>query len=56
MVEEDSVIVELKAVEMIIPLFKSQVLTYMKLSGLRLWLLINFNVGVIKDGIVRIVL
>jgi GxxExxY protein len=56
MVVEDSVIVELKSVEIIIPLFKAQVLTYLKLSGLRLGLLINFNVGVIKDGIVRIVL
>jgi len=53
---EDEVIVELKAVENIIPLYKAQVLTYLKLTGKRLGLLINFNVPLLKDGIKRIIL
>jgi len=52
----DKVIVELKAVEKMQPLFEAQLLTYLKLTGLRLGLLINFNVPVIKDGIRRVVL
>jgi len=52
----DCVLVELKAVEKIVPVHRAQVLTYLKLSGLRLGLLINFNVPLIKDGINRIVL
>lgn len=50
------VIVELKAVEQILPVHKAQMLTYLKLSGIRLGLLINFNVPTIKDGIQRIIL
>ena len=53
---EDCVLVELKAVEKILPVHRAQVLTYLKLAGLRLGLLINFNVPLIKDGIKRIVL
>jgi GxxExxY protein len=52
----ESVIVELKAVEKHNPLFEAQLLTYLKLTGHRLGLLINFNVQLIKDGIKRIVL
>jgi GxxExxY protein len=48
--------VELKAVETVLPLHHAQVLTYLKLSGLRLSLLINFNVPMIRDGIKRIAL
>jgi GxxExxY protein len=51
----DKVIVELKSVESILPVHKKQVLTYLKVSNLRLGLLINFNVALIKDGITRIV-
>ncbi len=51
-----SVIVELKAVERLLPIHKAQVLTYLKLTGHRLALLINFNVVLIRDGIERIVL
>jgi len=51
----DAVIVELKAVEKMLPLFEAQLLTYLKLTGLRLGFLINFNVPVIKDGIRRLV-
>lgn len=56
LVVENGVLVELKAVETILPVYHAQVLTYLKLSGLRLGLLINFNVPVIGDGIKRIVL
>jgi GxxExxY protein len=50
------VIVELKAVELMQSLYEAQLLTYLKLSGLRLGLLINFNVPRIRDGIKRMVL
>ncbi|MDH3792904.1 MAG: GxxExxY protein, partial [Rhodospirillales bacterium] len=53
---EERVVVELKAVEKILPVFNAQLLTYLKLSGHRLGLLINFNVPRIKDGIRRIIL
>jgi GxxExxY protein len=53
---ENSVIVELKAVEAILPVHTAQVLTYLKLTGHRLGLLINFNVPLIRDGIKRMVL
>ena len=50
---EDSVIVELKAVNQITPVHEAQLLSYLKLSGKRLGLLINFNVVLLKDGITR---
>ena len=53
---ENAVIVELKAVEVVLPVHATQLLTYLKLTGHRLGLLINFNVRLIKDGIQRIVL
>jgi GxxExxY protein len=49
-------IIEIKAVEQMNRIFKAQVLTYLKLTGLRLALLINFNVLLLKDGIERVVL
>ena len=52
----DHVVVELKAVEKLIPLHSAQLLTYLKLSNKRLGLLINFNVPLIKDGVKRLVL
>lgn len=52
---EKTVIIELKAVEMLMPIHTAQALTYLKLTGLRLALLINFNVPVISDGIRRVV-
>ncbi len=52
----DSVVVELKSVETMNPVFEAQILTYLKLTGKRLGLLINFNVPAIKDGIKRVVL
>lgn len=54
-VVEELVILELKAVEMLTPLHEAQLLTYLRLSGLWLGLLINFNVPILKDGIRRIV-
>ena len=51
---EDKVVVELKAVEKILPVHFSQLLTYLKLSQRRLGLLINFNSPLIKDGITRL--
>jgi GxxExxY protein len=53
---EDVIIVELKSVEKIIPLYQAQLMSYLKLSGCRLGLLINFNVLHLKDGIKRIIL
>ena len=50
------VVIELKAVERLLPVHKAQVLTYLKLTGQRLGLLINFNVALIRDGISRVVL
>ena len=52
---EGKVIVELKAVEQVSPVHKTQLLTYLKLSGLELGLLINFNVRMLKDGINRVI-
>ena len=49
------VIVELKSVEKILPVHGKQVLTYLKLTGLKLGLLINFNDALLKDGIKRVV-
>jgi len=54
-VVENKVIVELKACEHIDPIHKAQLLTYLKLSGIRIGLLLNFNVPAMRDGIVRIV-
>ena len=48
-------IVELKSIEKVAPVHKKQLLTYLKLSGKRLGLLINFGEALIKDGITRIV-
>lgn len=52
---EDKVIVELKAVEKMNTLYEAQLITYLKLSGLRLGYLINFNVLHLKNGIKRLV-
>ncbi len=53
MIINDSVLIELKSIEKIGKLQEAQTLTYMKLAGISLGLLINFNVSLIKDGIRR---
>ena len=55
MIVEDCVIVEFKSVETMHPIFDAQLITYLKLTGIRLGFLINFNVVHLKDGIKRIV-
>ena len=54
-VVEKAIIIELKSCEKIEPIHKAQLLTYLKLSGLNLGLILNFNVYLMRDGIVRIV-
>ena len=53
---ERQLIVEIKSVETVLPVFEAQLLTYLKLTGIRLGLLINFNVPRIKEGIKRVIL
>jgi GxxExxY protein len=52
-VVEDAVIVEVKAVENILPVHEQQLLTYLRLSGKRVGLLINFNVAHLRHGVRR---
>ena len=52
---ETCVILELKAVDQLLPVHRAQVITYLKLSGMTLGFLINFNVALIKEGLRRIV-
>ena len=56
MLVEGSVLVEIKAVEAVTAVHEAQILTYMKLAGIRTGLLINFNVKLLKDGLKRFVL
>lgn len=51
----ESVIVECKAIDKLLPIHEAQMLSYLKLSGCKVGLLINFNVKVLKDGIKRVV-
>lgn len=53
---EKQIILEIKSVESIAPVHKAQLMTYLKLSGLKLGLLINFNVQDMKKGINRIIM
>jgi GxxExxY protein len=53
-VVEKAIILELKACNQIEPIHKAQLLTYLKLSGLKLGLMLNFNVPVMRDGITRV--
>ena len=55
LIVDDKVLIEIKSIEAIAPVHYKQVLTYLKLSNLKLGLLINFNVALIKDGIQRVV-
>jgi len=52
---EDQVVVEIKSVDTILPIHKAQLMSYLKLSGCSVGLLINFNVQMLKSGIVRLV-
>lgn len=56
MLVEKCVIVELKAVEIMNPVYEAQIMTYLRLSAVRLGFLINFNVKHLKDGIKRFVI
>ncbi|MFN6962605.1 MAG: GxxExxY protein [Pyrinomonadaceae bacterium] len=51
---EDAVIVEIKAVERLLPIHEAQVISYLKLSGKKVGLLMNFNVKLLRDGIRRL--
>lgn len=53
---ENEIIVEIKAVNRYDPVFEAQMLTYLKVTGKKLGLLMNFNVPVLKNGIKRIIL
>ena len=53
---EDELVVELKAVEALLPIHEAQLLTYLRLSGKRTGLLMNFNVETLKQGLKRFVL
>lgn len=55
LIVEDLVVVELKAVEGILPVHRSQLLSYLRLGGFKLGYLLNFNVTHMRDGIVRMV-
>lgn len=52
---EDSVIVELKVVEHVLPVHEAQLLSYLRMSNLKLGLLINFNQKLLRDGVRRVV-
>ena len=52
---DQRIIVELKAVEALAPIHKAQLLTYLKLTGLKIGLLMNFNVNILKHGLHRVV-
>src|SRR5919204_1355320 len=52
----DSVVVEVKAIDALLPIHQAQLLSYLKLGGWKLGLLINFHVPLLKDGIKRVVL
>ncbi|MBI3073512.1 MAG: GxxExxY protein [Deltaproteobacteria bacterium] len=56
LIVDESVVVELKAVEELLAVHRAQLMTYLKMSGTRVGLLINFNVPILKRGIMRIAL
>jgi GxxExxY protein len=53
LVVADQILIELKSVEEVTPIHEAQLLTYLRLSGYRVGLLLNFNVAVMRDGITR---
>jgi GxxExxY protein len=54
LIVEDAVIVELKSVEKILPVHEAQILTYLKLTGLKRGMILNFNVTLMKHGVRRL--
>jgi GxxExxY protein len=56
LIVENVVVVELKSVDRLIPLFTSQVISYLRITGLRVGLILNFNCAKMTDGIKRVVL
>jgi len=56
LIVQDAVVVEIKSVERFDPIFESQVLTYLRVSGKKIGLLMNFNSRLLRDGIKRYVL
>jgi GxxExxY protein len=56
MLVENTVVVEIKAVEKVIPVHQAQIMTYLRLAGIQTGLLINFNEVLLKQGIQRFVL
>ena len=56
LIVEDLVIIELKSIDTLLPIHEAQILTYLKLTGLKVGLLINFNVAALRRGIKRIIL
>jgi GxxExxY protein len=52
---EDEIIIELKSVEIMLPVFEAQIISYLKLANKRLGFLINFNVPILKQGFKRFV-
>jgi GxxExxY protein len=55
LVVENSIVIELKAVEHLLPIHRAQLLSYLKLSGLKVGLLINFHTKMLKGGVIRLV-
>jgi GxxExxY protein len=56
LVVERYLVIEIKAVEQLLPIHQAQLLTYLKLSTLKFGLLLNFNVALLRDGIKRMIL
>ena len=55
-VVDNKIVIELKSIEKILPIHEAQLLTYLRLSRLRVGLLINFNVRMLRHGIIRRIL
>ena len=56
LIVEETIVVEIKAIEKLLPVHEAQLLTYLKLTGLRVGLLVNFNSQVIRNALIRRVL
>ena len=56
LVVEDQIVLELKSVEELLPIHEAQLMTYLRLSGMKIGFLMNFNVAVLKNGVKRRVL